>query len=149
MEQNRPQYNLRDMFAMVAIEGITDANKVYIETFLIDVLDRRDMIDTFSSPLFFNFILLLKNQGESTFLLNHLIQEVELKSLRLTYMSLLSTNGAQSSASAPNQNRNQNNCCNGQNQNNKDCRPDNRFEGINQFNVSPLSKILEAADKRD
>ena len=126
MERNSKQYNLKELFTSLVTEGLTDNNKDVIEAFLCGVLDTPQGKDIFNSSLFYNFILLLKSQPTTTFLLNHLIQEVELKSLRLTYLALAEETQIV--------------CCQPPSNNSK--------QGMNQFNVSPVSEILDIAEGR-
>lgn len=132
MEQNNQQYNLKELFITLASEGLTDDNKMVFEHFLSGVLDTSQGKDVFNSSLFYNFILLLKAQPTNTFLLNHLIQEVELKSLRLTYLSLAQEGGATSQTRGKREQQSL----------------DRQDSGMNQFNVAPVSQIIENAERR-
>ena len=132
MEQNCQRYNLKELFAQVVLNGVNEENKENLELYLIDVLDNRDT-RIFNSALFYNFILMLKRQSNTTFLLEQLIQEVELKSFRLMYLNLDNDGNTSCDAQQPYNNKSSQ----------RQSKPLKELEGLNQFNVSPVSKILE------
>lgn len=89
MEKNNLNSDLMLFFQDVTFNGINDGNKEQITTLLSSIVDNK-CLSIFNNYLLYNFINLLKMQEKNTFLIDHLIKEVELKALRVTYLSLQS-----------------------------------------------------------
>ena len=85
MDQNIFRNTLNLLFQEVSTFGINENNKNDIIYFLADIIDSEPN-ELFDSNLLYNFLILLKNQQTSNKLILHLIEEVELKGLRLTWM---------------------------------------------------------------
>lgn len=84
MERLCSNNNLIDLFQKVSLSPLNQELLIQIEQALEEILDSKDY-SIFNSLLLHNFILLLRNKESSSFYLNHLIHEIELKSLRLVY----------------------------------------------------------------
>lgn len=133
METKNINDYLNQFFQEITLYGLNDNNSHNIEVFLTSLIDTNEN-NIFNNILLYNFINLLNNQDSSTFLINHLIKEVELKGLRLTYKNIINNN-------ANNNQNNVQNCCNNKNMK----KPNNSLDEETQlknFNDTPLSEIL-------
>ena len=77
---------LISLFQNVSAFGITEENKNQIEQFFVTILDTPD-INAFKNPLLFQLILLLKREKNSNKVIDLLIEEIELKSVRVLFTS--------------------------------------------------------------
>lgn len=91
MEQNNRNNNLMQLFQELTFSPLTEELVKEIEKVLLSILDNNNK-EIFSDPLLYNFLLLLKNKSEINFLLSYLIEEIEHKSLRIFYYSLIEKN---------------------------------------------------------
>lgn len=133
MDQNIFRNTLNLLFQEVSTFGINENNKNDIIYFLADIIDSEPN-ELFDSNLLYNFLILLKNQQTSNKLILHLIEEVELKGLRLTWMQYIYDN------------MQSNNTCNC-NQIKRNNQPKDKVElplnNIINFNDSPLSQVVD------
>lgn len=155
MEQKSLRDYLNQFFQEITLNGLTEENLNNIEVFLSQVIDSSE-VNIFGDILIYNFLNLLKNQNSSTFILNHLIKEVELKGLRLVYLGMANGmgQGCQGGNNQNNgQNQNRQNCeCNRPNGNNNGNRQQQRQsspeeEELKKFNDTPLSEVLQGMRK--
>ena len=128
MEQNRPKYNLNNLFQDLTTNGLNEQNKNNITNFLMEVIDSKNE-NIFNDNVFHSFILLLKNSKENTLLISHLLEEIDLKIIRLGWIKSL--------------NSNQHCNCNNQKTNT------NSMNQNENFNLSPLSKAAEAITNKN
>lgn len=127
MERNSLEFDLIQTFNKVIMLGLNEQTSRDVERVLTALVDYK-CDSLYEGNKVCNFLLFLKSQNNSSFLINHLIDEVERKSLRLYYTKNLLNNS------------NSNTCsCNQPQKNNK---PQKKTE-IDVFNLSPVSKILE------
>ena len=83
MERESFKSNLIAAFQDVSVNGVTEINADIIQSMLMNVLDSND-ISLFTDPVLTNLIFLL-DLNASSILIQHLIHEFKLKSLRLLY----------------------------------------------------------------
>ena len=128
MEQNHPKYNLNNLFQDLTANGLNEQNKNNITNFLIEIIDSKSE-HIFNDNIFHSFILLLKSSKENTLLISHLLEEIDLKTIRLGWIKSLNSdkvcncNNSKSNLNSMNQNEN--------------------------FNLSPLSKAAEAITNKN
>lgn len=121
MEQNSLELDLIQTFNQLIMLGLNEQTVKSVERVLIGLIDHK-CDNLFNTNKVCNFLIFLKSQQYSSFLINHLIDEVERKSLRLYYTNNLFNE-------------------------NKECKvkQDKRKElnNLDIFGDTPLSKILE------
>lgn len=84
MDGNRIIVNLSNIFQDVALNGVNDQNIETITEVLSLVVDSNDLT-VFNSPLLHNLFYILENNNTSSIILQQLITEIKLKSVRLIY----------------------------------------------------------------
>lgn len=84
MDGNRIIVNLSNIFQDVALNGVNDQNIEAITEVLALVVDSNDLT-IFNSPLLHNLFYILENNNTSSIILQQLIAEIKLKSVRLIY----------------------------------------------------------------
>lgn len=77
---------LISLFQNVSTFGITEENKNQIEQFFVTILDTPDT-NAFKNPLLFQLILLLKREKNSNKVIDLLIEEIEVKAVRVLFTS--------------------------------------------------------------
>lgn len=85
MERNNPKNHLINLFQAITFQGVSDENVQEIEDFLMKILDSKEYNEIFDCSIFYNFVTLLKKQEFLSPILYYLIQEIELKALRLEF----------------------------------------------------------------
>lgn len=121
MERNSLEFDLIQTFNQLIMLGLNEQTAKNVERVLTGLIDYK-CDNLFNTNKVCNFLIFLKSQQYSSFLINHLIDEVERKSLRLYYTNNLFNE-------------------------NKECKvkQDKRKElnNLDVFGDTPLSKILE------
>lgn len=84
MDGNSIIVNLSNIFQDVALNGVNDQNIETITEVLSLVVDSNDLT-VFNSPLLHNLFYILENNNTSSIILQQLITEIKLKSVRLIY----------------------------------------------------------------
>lgn len=84
MDGNSIIVNLSNIFQDVALNGVNDQNIEAITEVMALVVDSNDLT-VFNSPLLHNLFYILENSNTSSIILQQLIAEIKLKSVRLIY----------------------------------------------------------------